>query len=300
MSELSVEAQLNCRADQLATRQYLQCSPPNLRLVPPMPTVPTQLVMANGTVTSHHPHQIRRHVTSAPLLQNISKKNNWSSTTTSLVDWLLHFKVKNKQSSPCTAKYLHQCLPVQSTMFCCNQLSSPICLGCNLEDETDNYVISCKCLDEWRSSLHRYYLKQTEQLKGKVDYMKHIVKALELHQQSRKLDISTLPQDFQLAFHHQDQIGWNNWYKGRIATSHHQLFPKKDKQKDILQLILAHTLTQWKELWIARTTVIKQPCQKIQKESTRSWILYIAGDPNISRGIRIYSWTPWKLAKPFH
>ena len=256
ISELSVDAQLNCRADQLAARQHLQRSPQNLRLVPPMPTVPTQLVMANGTVTSHHPHQIRRHVTSAPLLKYIIKKNHWSTTISNSVDWPLHSKVVKKMSSPCIIKYLHKCLPVQSTMYRRQQASSPICLRCNLEDESDDHIIRCRCSEEWRASLHQYYLQRTKQLKGNVECMQFIIQALEMHQQSKQLDISTLPQKFQIAFHHQHQIGWNNWYKGRIATSLHRLFLQKGKKKDILEMILSHTLTQWKELWIQRNNIV--------------------------------------------
>lgn len=44
--------------------------------------------------------------------------------------------------------------------------------------------------------------------------------------------------------------GWTNWYRGIIATSLAELFPKPTKQKhDILEILLSHTAEQWKCLW---------------------------------------------------
>ena len=51
---LPLEAQLNCRADQLATQQHSFPTPADITIVPPMPAVPTQLVLADQTICSHH------------------------------------------------------------------------------------------------------------------------------------------------------------------------------------------------------------------------------------------------------
>ena len=67
--KLAIEAQLNCRADQLAGSLQLQRPPQDINQVHPCPYVPTQVSLCHGTITSHHIGEIRQHITSAPLTQ---------------------------------------------------------------------------------------------------------------------------------------------------------------------------------------------------------------------------------------
>ena len=221
-----------------------------------MSTVPTQLVMADRTVTSHHSVNIRQHTTSTPLLQHIARKNNWTEEVISLVDWNLHSAIVKKHTTPCMSKYLHQCLPVQSTLFRRNQSASPICLRCHQIDEGDNHIITCTHSNEWRSSLHNYYKSMATKHNTNVQCVEFIIQALELHNMNKQIDLSTLPHEFRQDFQHQQRIGWSNWYKGRIALLFCPLFPKGEQKFDYLKVILNHTLTQWKELWIERNAIV--------------------------------------------
>ena len=251
-----LEAQLNCRADQLATAQHAFTPPTLIALVPPMPSVPVQLVVANSTITSKHLSTIRQHATSGPLLKHIALKINWTPTITALVDWKLHSSVVKKFSTTSISKYLHQCLPVQSTLCWRNQASSPICLRCHLEDEDDDHIIHCSCSDKWRRSLFQFYLTSVTQHQSDVQAMEYIVAALECHYDEKALDITTIPHRYCLAFQHQAAIGWSNWYKGRVAKTLTWLFPRQPKQKSLLPHLLSHTLRQWTTLWSLRNEIV--------------------------------------------
>ena len=70
------------------------------------------------------------------------------------------------------------------------------------------------------------------------------------------MDITKLPHQYRLAFQHQAEIGWSNWYKGRVAITLTRLFPRQPKQKYLIPQLLSHTLRQWTTLWSLRNEIV--------------------------------------------
>ena len=102
-----MEAQLNCRADNLATSQQNLQQPEDLVTVPSMPGVSTQLMIGNKTITTKHIAAIRRFITSINVMKYVTCQEKWSQGTAEKVDWKLHERVNNKHQSVAYTKYLH-------------------------------------------------------------------------------------------------------------------------------------------------------------------------------------------------
>ena len=89
-----------------------------------------------------------------------------------------------------------------------------------------------------------------------VPCMGWIVKALEAWFTGGSLDLSTLPSKYLAAFQAQQEIGWNNWFRGRISKEFYCHFPKRKKKQAFLVIILNHTMLQCSELWRLRNEAV--------------------------------------------
>ena len=69
----------------------------------------------------------------------------------------------------------------------------------------------------------------------------------------RKLPVNNILKEAVLE---QNNIGWDNWFKSRVALSLRNLFPKPVKKQSLLKQLLDHTAVRWKALWAERNDVV--------------------------------------------
>ena len=108
----------------------------------------------------------------------------------------------------------------------------------------------------WREDLYDKYFSLTDQYKIGQETMKHIVDALKFYARNDPIDSATFPSSVRQAIYDQSLIGWENWYKGRIAKSWSSVITTVPGEKDFLKTILSHTLSQCRELWLQRNAVV--------------------------------------------
>ena len=85
--ELSLRAQLNCDADELADQFIHQNPDMDYSVVPLLPTSDIQLHLPIGILTHHLKMEVHqaRHI--QPLVEHLKEKFNWSQDTFDTVDW---------------------------------------------------------------------------------------------------------------------------------------------------------------------------------------------------------------------
>ena len=115
-------------------------------------------------------------------------------------------------------KYNHRYLPVAKTLHYQDQLSSPIWVCCHKVNEDKDHLTICSTSKEWRQQLYDLHW----QLGAKYSIPRTTVEVVIDRLMSYNNQTNILPEDyaiiFQNAIHHQNIIGWNQWFQGRVAT----------------------------------------------------------------------------------
>ena len=161
LSTLSIPAQANCAADDLATRGLHECSPASLS--PLFPAAQCQLVIQNATITSRHASVIRRLAYESHLRKHICTTQKWGHSH--YVDWAVFETLctRNTRSIRFFLKWIHRVLPVGKTLHRRNPAESPFCPACG-QLETQEHLLYCR-----HTSRHLYYQKLMTTLRTSVD-----------------------------------------------------------------------------------------------------------------------------------
>ena len=89
-----------------------------------------------------------------------------------------------------------------------------------------------------------------------LEVIKIIIEALKLQAKGMQLRSSRYLVKYSQAINDMNAIGWEQWYKSRVATSLSKMFPKYKKKKSTLKIILMYTTVQWKSLWQSRNEMV--------------------------------------------
>ena len=115
---LTLEAQLNCDADQLANQAHNITPLHNYSIVPLTEACPVHLDINGKTATSKFQSTIRKEWNYKALQAHIASRNNWTPTTTKSVDWSLHKRALSKKISHKVhyCKLVHDILPTNERL----------------------------------------------------------------------------------------------------------------------------------------------------------------------------------------
>ena len=208
-----------------------------------MSTVPTQLMINNGTVTTHHIKSIQYNATAEPILTQLTKFHHWTDTISLLLNWRVFKYLNIKHQCATHAKHVHQCLSIQKTLHQRSFVSTPICCRCRLEDESDDHAILCPSSHKWRSELIEAYstLGRKHQIDPQLVAM--INQCLKLHAEGAIPHPDNFNNAFRQAITDQNGLGWINWYRGLISDSLVLLFPKATARNvGALEIFLNYTI----------------------------------------------------------
>ena len=100
--------------------------------------------------------------------------------------------------------------------------------------------------------LFDYYQQLGRKNNVDLELIRLLIQTLKKHAGEEDLELELLPEKYRRAFQDQYEIGWQNWYKSRVAKSLRDLFPKPGKTGSVLLQLLNHTTSQWKVLWQER------------------------------------------------
>ena len=179
LEDLSSEAQLNCRANQLTNLQYRQRKPQDIHQSLPMPFVATQVEIREATITTHHHKSIRYHANQGPILTQLNNAHHLTTATATLLN-RKRFEHINKNSQSAThSKWIFKCLPVHQTLHKRKVVPSPIFCRCRLAEQSDDHIILCSKSAQWQRDLNTFYTTTGQQHKLEASLMEMITKCLE-------------------------------------------------------------------------------------------------------------------------
>ena len=264
--QMSLEARTNCKADRLAEKHQEEWLVDDLGKVLRLPSNKAQFNLPWGTITNKLKTELRVTRTQGDLAQKIIEDNQWAQETFHKVDWTVHGRSINRQHHKKTTlvKMLHDILPVGKRVYCystTNPLSCSTC-GCDTEDTNHLYTCPHQSRDRWRKQVHRNLRKKMEKSHTDQTLADIALEGLTSFLEGRAVDIHDLPDKYHKLLEEQDEIGWNNFLKGRWSKEWSRL------QEEHLISIGAKTdrlngtswatnmigtiWTDWFELWTMR------------------------------------------------
>jgi len=218
---LSLEAQLNVDADELA-EAYVRTHPHKDYTTSHLfPTSGIQLHIQSGTATYQLQRVVTRTRPGKDLENYLCKKNEWSPQTLKDVDWEAHRRALNRHQPRrhTLVKHLHDYLPVGKRVHKYDPKYPQSCPSCAEPIETCAHVHQCPAQTrvQWRSTFLQTLRNKLESLNTAPPLASLLVEALHrvLHDEPLGDDLSTfgLP-DLHLA---QASIGWHHLLKGRFS-----------------------------------------------------------------------------------
>ena len=131
-STLSLPAQANCRADQLASHGLSHCI--SCPKTPLYPAAQCTLSVTNATITRSHKAALYHHASASALQQYILRSRSW--TDTDAIDWelLASFCTHNPIRLTFLLKWIHRLLPIGTVVHRRQSVASPFCPACGLSE----------------------------------------------------------------------------------------------------------------------------------------------------------------------
>ena len=258
---LSLRAQLNCDADELA-EQFIQQNPDlEYSVVPLLPTSDIQLHLPMGTVTHHLKMEIHQARNTQPLAEHLQQKFNWSPETFDSVDWESNRIARNrlKKNHVTLIKHLNDVVPVGKRVRRYDPKYPAACPSCSEPIETAQHLHLCPCESrtQWRNQFLSKFREHLEKAGTRLDLMELLMEGIKSVFDNRSADTIHVPTNTHAIATDQAYIGWENILRGHISKlwvpaqqSHIGAFdPKKNGQTwaaGIIQFILQGWLDLWK------------------------------------------------------
>jgi hypothetical protein len=220
--QLSLPAQLNCDADELAG-EYLQEHPDlDHTRVPILPTSGCQLHLAKGTTT----HKIKlalKHARSVPPMRaKLCHKHAWDEETFDDIDWDSHGKALRRlqKHKKTLVQYLNDIHPVGKRVHMYDPKYPENCPSCPAPVEDREHLWRCpaQSRQKWRKECYGAMLKTLTEQDTALPVQELLVDALHRLLHGRSFDdmvVDPAVADIAAA---QAKIGWHHILKGRFST----------------------------------------------------------------------------------
>lgn len=173
-ADLTRSAQLNVRADSLATEMLDQLEDKNDIPNIPFPTAQIHLFQGPHLLTGNTEHILRFEEADNNLQRYLADRLNMSITELTSIDWISYGRAKRYATEipiAFTTKLLIGWLPTRSRLAKYDPSISPLCHECNQREESDH---------PWKCSHHTQWKSQF--LTTFSDYLKHLRTDPTIHQ----------------------------------------------------------------------------------------------------------------------
>ena len=267
---LSLEAQLNCEADDQGSKYQTDASASFVK-IPPLPCSPAYLWIAGQTITSRYKTRIREASTIPNLKQYMCKRFGWSKDTMNDIDWDVYKRLvaAQRHNHIIMVKHFHAISPT-GHFANRNQPHLPRgCPSCPCPDETNDHIITCPA-----TSRSQWRLSTTTQLFNKISTTWQTDPVLEaiisdgLLRVHNNLAPSVPCENYHPSYHQliesQNQIGWiqiyrgkwsREWVKAHEKYARHREWDSEDSDGPAwVHKCGNFLLERWKVLWTLRNT----------------------------------------------
>ena len=248
ISKLSRAAQLNIKADALATQglNKLASNP----IVPLDPSVEVLLHQRGRTITRDYKVSMRNNIQLLVLEEYYQKRFGWTNTEYGKIDWStftpVYRRAQNKHRQ-WTNKFCMKKLSVGQRIHARESKHDARCCSCWAESETDDHVLRCKHRSRFRTEIYQLIKRLGKEmdpvlleilLDGVMKYLsgtrqtKYIVGSSRRQQTSywdriREASGIVIPpneeHDYWQLQRNQEAIGWDNLLRGKFAKDWRKL-----------------------------------------------------------------------------
>ena len=222
--DLSLEAQLNVDADELAEKYY-SSGPQSTPQVHLLPSSSVTLFIRNISITNDYQNQLIRSYTEPAYIGHLQDKFGWSTSTTTAIAWKsLSCGIRRMGRHCLVTKICNDLLPTASTLH---------------RWKYQNHDTCCLC-GQTETREHLYLCSHPSRIKWKIRYMTAL-RACLIHLQTKPglidtlcssitdwldngwVDSSKYPVKYHKAIHTQSHIGWRQVFMGRLSQEWEKL-----------------------------------------------------------------------------
>jgi len=262
--DLSLPAQLNCKADALA-EEYLHENPDiDHSRAPLMPSTGCQLVLSKGTTTRKIKQELK-HARAAPRLKAyMCEKHAWSDEEFYDIDWQMHGRgiKKLEKHRKTLVQYLHDWTPTGKQAHRYDPKYPASCPSCTAPVETREHLWQCpaQSREKWRQEFYSTMVKTLTELDTAPPIQELMLEAFKALLEQR--DTATIPVDPSVAdiAAAQTEIGWHQIRKGRFSKSWREAqtrylgsrATKHNNGETWMTKIIAAILREWLRMWALR------------------------------------------------
>lgn len=261
--QLTLSAQLNCEADELATA-FTTSGDYHSPTVIPLPHTPASLLLHNNLVTGHINFRVREAASTPPLHRYLCHRFRWDEEVIQMIDWKIYSYIlpKYQKTRTTLVKHLHAISPTGHIAHRNDHHQPHECPACNQEYEDNNHVILCQHASRaaWRSSTLQHISGYQP---GQSDpYLLDILRdgVTRFHQQDQPPLIQHYPPRYHVLISCQNQIGWDQVYRGRwskewlrLQDAYHNNRQIRDSNSTSWMVSLGRLLIdQWFLVWHIR------------------------------------------------
>ena len=260
--DLSLKAQLNVDADQLAD-QFIQDHPDlQYHQGPLLPTSGIQFNLPSGTVTSKLKRSIRWAKTEGPLTTHLCHKFDWTEAIFDDINWEAYRVAMNHLDKYRNTLNKHSCdwVRVGTRVHRDDPKYPKNCPSCPAEEETAPHLLLCPARKEWRTqfvqALHEFFKTWKTPLELEELLLEGVASVFE----ERDPDTVVHAQSVSHIAQAQAAIGWMEIFRGRLSGLwgiHQQEFlgypvDKKINGQTWSTALAKLFLEQWRLAWMAR------------------------------------------------
>jgi hypothetical protein len=270
VESLDLPAQLNVEADHGANA-FRAAYPAHRPLVPRLGHNRAQLHIGGRTINGKYRQEIRLAKSEGPLRAYIMRKYSWTESQMESIDWKALTRALNRTRDKEVAlvKLLAEVTPTATRMNRYHGSTSPKCPRCLTDDETIDHVIRCLSDDcqKWRAALLTHLrVVCTTALHSRLALVDLLLDGLQCWFQHEQLDCAAYPATLHSLIKAQNSIGWNQLFRGRMATEwatlQQQSLVENGCQTPSLSgrswvaTVISTLWTRFFELWYARNQIV--------------------------------------------
>jgi hypothetical protein len=218
-------------ADNLAT-QSLSLSVQHKEVN--LPNNIVSLYIKNKLVSSNHSKHLRDAYLSIPVRKHINQMNNWTNNEFDIVWWDTHEKAMKKFSNNpllMLQKYVNNRLPTNRRESRYYKYIAEGCHVCN-ETESQAHIIQCRACELRNTARTQYisdiksFMHQTYLSIDTINVISTCLQAWLSQEDTPSIEILGIEYNDILsrAYYEQSQLGWENWFKGRITTAWREVY----------------------------------------------------------------------------
>ena len=260
--KLSLRAQLNVEADQLADEFLLNNPTIYYPRAHVFPTSGIQLRISTGTINRKIKKELRTARTEGALIDNICDRFDWDYSTFKSVDWEAHRVALNQLNKHRVSltKHIHAQAPTGKIAHRNDPKYSPACPSCPEQEEDWHHLMVCPGRHEWRVQCQKKVREKLEEWDTSFDLIELLLAGIKALFNGEVLSPTDYSGTVASLAAQQEAIGWNQLFCGRIATAwgqhQHKHLGNKITEKNNGQTwsnkVTKLLLEQWLEMWWER------------------------------------------------